>query len=183
MRSSDNQTGFWSQLNESRKRPLQLMSPPPSPAGKRRAQAKALDFVELVTNQNIPVFTDTDPEYARSIAVANLLFRFAQPACVVHPRKTSDVEYIIKHAKRLDISVTVKNGGHAYSGSSTAYTGILIDMHLMDAVKLDMAAQTITVEGGALWGHSYKPLVDNHYDGYMINGMRCLLTRSNHLGP
>ncbi|KAI9052661.1 hypothetical protein LZ554_004000 [Drepanopeziza brunnea f. sp. 'monogermtubi'] len=158
-----------------RKRSAQEMSPPQSPATKRRAEAKVADLVELITDQNIPVYTDPDSEYFRSIAVANRLFRFAQPALVVHPRTTADVEYIIRQAKRANIPVTIKNGGHAYSGSSVAYKGrVLIDMHLMSAVKLDMASKTISIEGGALWGHCYKPfVVGEHIDGYTINGGRC----------
>lgn len=36
-----------------------------------------------------------------------------------------------------------------------------------------MEARTVTAQGGALWGHVYKTLVDGRHDGFVVNGGRC----------
>lgn len=36
-----------------------------------------------------------------------------------------------------------------------------------------MATKTLTVEGGALWGNAYKPLINGRLDGWAVNGGRC----------
>ncbi|KAI0424218.1 hypothetical protein F5Y09DRAFT_324974 [Xylaria sp. FL1042] len=43
----------------------------------------------------------------------------------------------------------------------------------MNDVKLDMGKEIVTVEGGALWGHVYKALVNARLDGWIVNGSRC----------
>ncbi|KAK7426558.1 hypothetical protein QQZ08_006888 [Neonectria magnoliae] len=41
----------------------------------------------------------------------------------------------------------------------------------MKRVDLDIESKTVALQGGALWGHAYKELVNDHYDGYIINGV------------
>jgi len=68
------------------------------------------------------------------------------------------------------IPITIKNGGHSYAGFSTTGTGILLDLLRTETVNLDMQSKTVTLEGGALWGHACSKLVSGRYDWYIING-------------
>ncbi|KAG0133176.1 hypothetical protein HOY82DRAFT_269424 [Tuber indicum] len=130
-------------------------------------------IVSFLKYEEIPVYEPGEVEYERSVAVANLLYRYSRPTCVVQPLRSSDVQIIVKQAKDLKIPITIKNGGHSYAGFSTTDYGILLDLVRMNKVSLDMRARTITLQGGAQWGHAYKTLVSGRHDGYIINGGRC----------
>ncbi|KAL9126685.1 MAG: hypothetical protein Q9217_004296 [Psora testacea] len=131
------------------------------------------DIVRFFKSEQIPVYTSGELEYERSVATANLLYRFSRPACVVQPERSSHVQIIVKQAKSRKIPITIKNGGHSYAGFSTTDTGISLDLVKMNGVKLDMNSKSVTLQGGAQWGHAYKQLVNGRHDGYIINGGRC----------
>ncbi|PGG97150.1 hypothetical protein AJ79_09331 [Helicocarpus griseus UAMH5409] len=114
-----------------------------------------------------------EEEYERSVATANLLYRFTRPICVVQPELPSDVQFIVKQAKSQNVSLTIKNGGHSYAGYSSSDNGISLDLIRMRKVSLDMESKVATIQGGAVWGHVYKQLVNGHHDGYVVNGGRC----------
>ncbi|KAJ7217886.1 hypothetical protein GGX14DRAFT_357929 [Mycena pura] len=139
-------------------------------------------LVAALQADGIPVHKIGEEAYERSVATSNLLYRFSRPGCVVQPERDSHVRSIIQEAKSRGIPVIIKNGGHSYAGSSTAKSGnsISLDLSRMNKVALDLAAETVTLQGGALWGHAYKALVNHisangrrHLDGYLINGGRC----------
>ncbi|KAK5996764.1 Cannabidiolic acid synthase-like protein [Cladobotryum mycophilum] len=129
--------------------------------------------IEIFQSEDIPVFKPGEVEYERSVATANLLYRFARPGCVVQPARASQVETIVKVAKAWRVPITIKNGGHSYAGFSTTDAGISLDLIKMNKVKLDMDSKTVILQGGAQWGHAYKQLINGHHDGYIINGGRC----------
>ncbi|PUU76799.1 hypothetical protein B9Z19DRAFT_1194469 [Tuber borchii] len=135
--------------------------------------SKMDSIIRLFRSEEILVYEPGDVEYERSVAVANLLYRFSRPHCVVQPTHSADVQIIVKQAKKRDIKITIKNGGHSYAGFSTTDSGILLDLVKMKKVSLDIESETVTLQGGALWGHAYKKLVSGRYDGYIINGGRC----------
>lgn len=130
-------------------------------------------IVASLQSQGIRAFNIGDEEYERSVATANLLFRYTRPDCVVQPQSASDVQATIAEAKRANLSITIKNGGHSYAGFSSADKGISLDLSKMQGADLDMDKGIITLQGGALWGHAYKKLVNGRHDGYIINGGRC----------
>ncbi|KAH0499734.1 hypothetical protein TgHK011_006909 [Trichoderma gracile] len=131
------------------------------------------DFIQLLRRKNIPVYTPGELPYERSVATVNLLYRYARPDCVVQPQNAAQVQLIVRSAKARDIPMTIKNGGHSYSGASTAEKGISLDLTHMDGVKLEKGARLMTVQGGALWGHVYKEFVNQKINGYIVNGGRC----------
>ncbi|KAI1461784.1 hypothetical protein F4805DRAFT_476248 [Annulohypoxylon moriforme] len=131
------------------------------------------DAIRIFKAKKIPVHEPQEDDYERYIATANLIYRFSSPPCVVRPKCACDVRDVIKTAKSRKIPITIKNGGHSYSGGSTTNIGILMELGLMHEVSLDKASETVTVKGGALWFHVYKELVSNHLDGFVVNGGRC----------
>ncbi|CAG8972599.1 hypothetical protein HYALB_00005368 [Hymenoscyphus albidus] len=131
------------------------------------------DLVTIFQGLQIPCYRPADVEYERTIASSNLLYRFSRPACVVHPENATQVQDVIRYAKSQNVPVTVKGGGHSYSGASSADEGILMDMALMNRAHLSEDNMTMTVEGGALWGDAYRQLINGRLDGYVMNGGRC----------
>lgn len=136
-------------------------------------EEKLREIVQLFKDEEIPVYTVGESEYERSVANANLLYRYSRPGCVVQPKRASQVQIIVKEAKERGITITIKNGGHSYAGASTAEKGISLDLTLMRTVKLDIKSEIVTLQGGALWGHAYKELVNQKINKYVINGGRC----------
>lgn len=129
--------------------------------------------VSALLDEGISVLKIGENYYERSVATSNLLYRFFRPGCVVQPTQISEVETIIRVAKSHDVVVTIKNGGHSYTGSSISKEGISLDLSRLNHVIIDMDTETMTLQGGALWGHAYKALVNGSHSGYLVNGGRC----------
>ncbi|OJJ45902.1 hypothetical protein ASPZODRAFT_160090 [Penicilliopsis zonata CBS 506.65] len=137
-----------------------------------------------VLGTQIPVYKSGEIEYELSVDVANLLYCFSRPKCVVKPEQTVHVVEVVKQAHKHYVPITVKNGGHSYAGLSTTNEGILLDLSRMVDVDLKLDAEgleppedaegpTVTMQGGALWAHVYRQLVINKCDGWVVNGGRC----------
>ncbi|KAI0877775.1 hypothetical protein GGS24DRAFT_487628 [Hypoxylon argillaceum] len=146
-----------------------------SPPKRKRSisRTRMPKFLPSLKADGIIVCEPGDVEYERAVATSNLLYRFTRPICVVQPTSASQVQNIVSQARIHNVSLTIKNGGHSYTGSSTTDTGILLDMANMNAVKLDMENEIMTVQGGALWGNAYKPLINARLNGWCVNGGRC----------
>ncbi|KAI1850431.1 hypothetical protein JX266_004289 [Neoarthrinium moseri] len=141
---------------------------------KKKAKLNPItELINLLKARSIPVHTPGDPEYERSVANPNLMYRFSRPHLVVQPERYTQVQYLVREANRLGIHITIKNGGHSYAGSSTTDQGVLLDLLKLNKVLLDMKTKTMTLGGGALWGSAYKALIDGRNDGYVVNGGRC----------
>ncbi|KAF7630650.1 hypothetical protein F9C07_11354 [Aspergillus flavus] len=128
-----------------------------------------------VLGTQIPVYKSGDLEYEVSVDVANLLYRFSRPTCVVKPELPVHVEEVVKYAYENKTPITVKNGGHSYAGLSTTNDGILLDLSRMNDVYLQHKSEppTITMQGGALWAHAYRQLVIEKVNKLVVNGGRC----------
>jgi FAD/FMN-containing dehydrogenase len=73
-----------------------------------------------------------------------------RPALVVRPRGTADVVAAIRFAGKHGLEVAVRCGGHGVSGQSVTDGGIVIDLGLMRAVRVDPMARRAWVQGGCL---------------------------------
>ncbi|KAL7760912.1 hypothetical protein ACKLNR_007447 [Fusarium oxysporum f. sp. zingiberi] len=132
-----------------------------------------MEQVGFFRGKTIPVYTPGDLEYEKSVANANLLYRFDRPGCVIQPEHESHVRIIVQRAKRVGLPIRIKNGGHSYAGFSSINNGISIDLVNMKRVDLDIGNMTITMDAGALWAHAYHELINDHHDKLVINGGRC----------
>jgi FAD/FMN-containing dehydrogenase len=72
------------------------------------------------------------------------------PALVVQPRGAADVATAIRFARKHELELSVRCGGHGTSGQSVTDGGLVIDLALMRAVRVDPAAQRAWVQGGCL---------------------------------
>lgn len=143
------------------------------PRGTPRRTKSIANIIELLGSESILVYKPGEEEFQRSIVTSNLHYRYWRPALVVRPQTVDDVKFIVKQAKSQNLPLTIKSGGHSYSGASTARKGILLDLININDVRLDTESNTMTIQGGALWGHTYKALINEYLDRYMINGGRC----------
>lgn len=71
--------------------------------------------------------------------------------------------------------VIVKCNGYFYVGYLIVVEGIFFDLWDMKNVLLDMDFKIVIMDVGCWWGMVYEMLVIGKYDGFIINGGRCLI--------
>lgn len=134
--------------------------------------------IEAFVSEKIPIAQPNDDnyrDYEKLVVSSNLLFRFTRPPRVVQPENTAHVQFIVKQVKQRNLQLTIRCGGHSYAGFSTAIekNTVLMDLRKMNKVKLDVSADTVTIDAGCQWGEVYRTLINGDHDGLIINGGRC----------
>ncbi len=74
-----------------------------------------------------------------------------KPALIARCAGSDDVVAAVRFARDHDLLVSVRCGGHSIAGHGVCDRGLMIDLSLMKAVRVDPGTQTAWVAGGALW--------------------------------
>ncbi|MGB8316180.1 MAG: FAD-binding oxidoreductase [Aestuariivirga sp.] len=74
-----------------------------------------------------------------------------RPALIVRCRNAADVVASVNYARSHGLVITVRSGGHNVAGYAVCDGGVMIDMNLMNAVRVSPDLDQAFVEGGALW--------------------------------
>src|SRR5271165_580146 len=102
----------------------------------------------------------------------------------VAAKTTADVVAAVNFARKNNLRLVVKGGGHSYQGSSNAADSLLIWTRRMNAVALHDAfvgagcegqvqpAPAASIEAGAIWGHTYNEVAVKA--GRYVQGGGCL---------
>jgi hypothetical protein len=72
------------------------------------------------------------------------------PAFIAECVGAADVMACVSFAREHDVLMSVRGGGHNFSGSAIADRGIVVDLSRMNGVRVDPARRT--AEGGTKWG-------------------------------
>ena len=75
-----------------------------------------------------------------------------RPALIARCAGADDVAVAVRFARERDLLVSVRGGGHAVAGHAVADGGLMIDLSLMKAVRVDPGARTARAAGGVLLG-------------------------------
>ncbi|MGH2807873.1 MAG: FAD-binding oxidoreductase [Actinomycetota bacterium] len=73
------------------------------------------------------------------------------PALIARCVGADDIAAAVRFAREQDLLVSVKGGGHAVAGHAVCDDGLMIDLSLMKAVRVDPQARTARAAGGLLW--------------------------------
>jgi FAD/FMN-containing dehydrogenase len=91
----------------------------------------------------------TDDAYDGARALFNAMFD-RRPAMIVRCASEADIVAALAFARGEGIPLTVRGGGHSYSGKSVADGALTIDLSLMKGVEVDKEARIARVRPGAV---------------------------------
>jgi FAD binding domain/Berberine and berberine like len=74
-----------------------------------------------------------------------------RPALIARCAGVADVIAAVRFARRAQLPVAVRSGGHSFPGLSVADNAIVIDLRQMRGIRVDPEARTARVQAGALW--------------------------------
>jgi len=100
-----------------------------------------------------------DPEYDEARTIWNAMIA-RRPALIARVSGSSDVVACVNFARENGLPLLVRGGGHNVAGAALCEGGLMIDMSLRRAVRLDPVRCVVRVEGGATWGdvdHETQP--------------------------
>lgn len=75
-----------------------------------------------------------------------------KPGLVARCAGADDVVTAVRFARRHDLEVSVRGGGHSIGGLSVCDGGLMIDLSTMRTIRVDPQARTANAAGGVLWG-------------------------------
>lgn len=75
-----------------------------------------------------------------------------RPALIARCAGAGDVVEAVRFARERDLLVSVRGGGHGIAGHAVCDDGLMIDLSLMKAVRVDPTARIARAAGGVLWG-------------------------------
>ena len=74
------------------------------------------------------------------------------PALIVRCANAADVAAAVAFARRNQLDIAIRGGGHNGAGLAMVDDGLVIDLSPMKAIHVDPAARTVRVAGGCTWG-------------------------------
>lgn len=74
-----------------------------------------------------------------------------RPALIVQPTTAEEIAATLRFARESGVGVTVRGGGHGFSGKLVADDAVMIDLSRMSSVRVDPALRRAYVGGGAQW--------------------------------
>jgi FAD/FMN-containing dehydrogenase len=92
-----------------------------------------------------------EPGYADAVAIWNGAID-RRPSIVVRATSAQDVSAAILFARGTGLEISVRGGGHSFAGNALTDGGLMIDLTLMKAIKVDPASKRAIAEGGVNWG-------------------------------
>ena len=89
-----------------------------------------------------------DPAYDEARQIWNAMID-RRPALIVQCHGAADVVHAVKLARDNDLLVAVRGGGHNIAGNAVCQDGLMIDLSLMNSVRVDVDARRAWVGPGA----------------------------------
>jgi len=95
------------------------------------------------------VLTDGDAEYDNARKVWNGMID-RKPALIAQCTNADDICECVRFARKNNMIVSVKGGGHNVAGNAVCDGGLMIDLSKMKEIKVDVANKTATAEPGVI---------------------------------
>jgi FAD/FMN-containing dehydrogenase len=75
-----------------------------------------------------------------------------RPGLICRPAGVADVIRAVLFARNHNLLVAVRGGAHNVAGTSVCDGGMVIDLSLMQGIRVDPVRRTVRAEGGVKWG-------------------------------
>lgn len=90
-----------------------------------------------------------DAEYDNTRKVWNGMID-RKPAFIAQCTNADDISECVKFARKNNLIVSIRGGGHNVAGNAVVDGGLMIDLSKMKEIKVDIANRTATVEPGVI---------------------------------
>ena len=97
------------------------------------------------------LITATDSRYEQACKLYNAMIR-KRPGVIARCRDVSDVIAAVSFARKHDLLLAIRGGGHNGPGLGSCDGGIVIDLGQLKGIRVDPASRTIRVEAGCTQG-------------------------------
>ncbi len=97
------------------------------------------------------VLTREDAGYDEARTVYNAMIQ-RRPGAIAQVADVADVITCVNAARDAGVLVAVRGGGHNAGGLGVVDGGLVVDLRRLRGIRVDPAARTVRVEGGATWG-------------------------------
>lgn len=131
---------------------------------------EASDWQQLKANFSGQLLFPADAGFSRFYKAANSRYDSIVPAVIARCVNTTDVQLVLAFAKKYQLPITGRSGGHNYAGYSST-KGILLDLALMADIQLEPEDDTAWIGAGAKLGDIYDQLSKK---GRSIPGGSCV---------
>ena len=91
-----------------------------------------------------------DSGYDEARAVYNAMID-RRPALIARCASPADVAQTVSFARRHDLLLAIRGGGHNGGGLGTCEDGVVLDLSRLQAIEVDPTARTVRVGGGCTW--------------------------------
>jgi hypothetical protein len=92
-----------------------------------------------------------DPGYDEARTVYNAMID-RRPSVIARCLNTDDVTETIAFARRHELLLAVRGGGHNGAGLGVCDDGVVLDLSGLKSIEIDPGARTVRVGGGCTWG-------------------------------
>ncbi|HYM50235.1 MAG TPA: FAD-binding oxidoreductase [Candidatus Limnocylindrales bacterium] len=75
-----------------------------------------------------------------------------RPALIAQCAGADDVGSCVRFARRKNLVVSIRGGGHNVAGTAVCDGGLMIDLRRMKGIRIDPSRRTARAEAGVLWG-------------------------------
>lgn len=98
-----------------------------------------------------PVFAPGDDGYDDARKIWNAMID-RHPALIVRCTGVADVIDSVKFARKHDVRLSIRSGGHNIAGTSLAEDGLVVDLSHQKGIHLDLTKRTARVQSGVTLG-------------------------------
>ncbi len=106
--------------------------------------------IELASRFSGKLLQPADAGYEEARKVHNGLVN-RRPALIARCRGVADVVDAVSLARKLNLEVAVRGGGHNVAGRATVDGGLMIDLAPMKGIHVDPSTRTVRAQGGVTW--------------------------------
>src|SRR5579872_6743047 len=124
------------------------MMDPKQPTTSKLTATAVQDFASRLRGELIQ---PGDATYDSARKVYNAMID-KHPALIARCTDAADVIAGVNFARDSGLTLAVRGGGHNGPGLGVCDDGLVLDLSQMNGIRVDPAARTVRVEGGATWG-------------------------------